>query len=97
MLFLFSFAARSHFVLIIYNNNITAQDILHTSTRSYTLSGSIGMVVARVLKVTGSIPGRGCTDLNCARSAQEVLLIRVGGNGQSIGSTLNNYLIIDNY
>ena len=31
-----------------------------------------------MLKVAGSIPGSGCTDLFCARGAQGVLLMRVG-------------------
>ena len=31
-----------------------------------------------MLKVAGSIPGRGCTDLFCARGAHGVLLMRVG-------------------
>ena len=32
-----------------------------------------------MLKVAGSIPGRGCADLYCARGAQRVVPIRVGG------------------
>ena len=32
----------------------------------------------RMLKVAGSIPGRGCTDLHCAPGAQGVLPTRVG-------------------
>ena len=32
-----------------------------------------------MLKVAGSIPGKGCTDLYCARGAQDVLPVRVVG------------------
>ena len=35
-----------------------------------------------MLKVAGSIPGIGCTDLYCARGAQGVLPMRAGGSSQ---------------
>ena len=44
----------------------------------YTLSGRIGKVVASHAAVARSIPLR-CTDLYCARGAQGVLPMRVGG------------------
>ena len=37
------------------------------------------MWLPRLLKVAGSTPSRGCTDLYCARGAQGVLPMRVGG------------------
>ena len=46
-----------------------------------------------MLKVAGSIPGRGCTDLYCARGALGVLPIRVWGNGLSIGSTVSDAIV----
>ena len=33
-------------------------------------------------KVARSIRGRGCTDLHCERGAQEIMPLRVGGNGE---------------
>ena len=37
------------------------------------------MWLPRMLKVAGSIPGRGYTDLYCARGTQGVLSMSVGG------------------
>ena len=44
-----------------------------------------------MLKVAGSIPDQGCTDLYCARGAHEGM--RVGGNGQSIGTTVCDTIV----
>ena len=51
------------------------------------------MRLPRTLKVAASIPGRGCTDLYCARGAHEKLRMRVGDYGQSIGSTVSDAIV----
>ena len=46
-----------------------------------------------MLKIARSIPCMGFTDLHCARGAQEVLPMRVGGTGQSIESTVSDPIV----